>query len=163
MTSAVQIVVIAAVVILVIARRFAGSPVGSRTLVLPLILTAFGVSQLVENHLSWSAIGLLVAEGVVALAAGAGRAMTVKLYEKDGHLWQRYTPLTVAVWLGLIAVRLSVLVVGAHIGMDVPAGGSIMAVLGLSFVVEVLLVNRRAAASGVPVMSREQIRAMSRG
>src|SRR5258707_219296 len=103
--DALQILLIAALVIFLIGRRFAGQPVGARSLLVPLILTGMGVKQLAGHHgIGTGAVTLLGIEVLIAIAAGAARAATIKLYLRDGHLWQRYTPVTLAVWIAMIAI-----------------------------------------------------------
>ncbi len=151
-----QILLVAAVVIYIIAKRFAGSPVGARSLVLPVALTAYGVKELADqmHTVGVLSIALLAVEAVIALAAGAGRAVTIKLYPHDGHLWQRYTVWTLAVWIGMIALRVGFLAAGHVLGASLPEGGTIMITFGLSMVVESLLVSKRASATGVAIMPR---------
>lgn len=153
--TAVQIVLIAALVIFMIGRRFAGSPVGARTLLVPLVMTGWGVSQLSHQH-GFGALDimLLSAETLVAVAAGAGRAATIALYVRDGHLWQRYRLLTLGVWIAMIIVRVGFIAGGDALGASLPAGATLLVTFGLSMVVETLLVSKRAAATGAPIMPR---------
>ncbi len=155
-----QMLLIAAAVIYVIAKRFAGSPVGTRSLLIPLGLTAYGVYQLAGDPHAFglTAVALLVIEAVIAVGAGAARAVTIKLYPHDGHLWQRYTVRTLAVWIGMIALRAGFLVAGHAVGVSLPEAGTILSMFGLSMVVESLLVSRRASATGVAIMPRQSRR-----
>src|SRR5262252_2177537 len=113
--STVQILIVAALVIYIIARRFAGSPVGAQNMLLPVILTGYGLVTLdrtVHGHFTAADIALLAVEAVVA---GLGRGATIKLYVRDGHLWQRYGVVTLLVWLALIATRIGFAAAGSAI------------------------------------------------
>jgi hypothetical protein len=154
--SAMQILLVVAAVIYVIGRRFAGSPVGSRSLVLPVVLTGYGLVQLAQGHgIGALSIGLLVVEMLIAVVAGGIRAATIKLYVQDGHLWQKYSMLTLAVWIGLIVVRIGTLAVGNAMGAHLPEGPAIMATFGVSMVIESLVVAKRAASTGVPILPQQ--------
>ena len=153
-----QILVIAAIVIYILAKRFAGSPVGAKTLVLPLVMVGYGLTQLSRAADHPLTIALLAIEGVISLAAGAARAATIKLYVRDGHLWQRYRLTTLMVWLAMIAIRIGFLVAGGAAGVSLPEGGTIFFTFGLSMIVETALVGKRAAATGAPIMARQSRR-----
>jgi hypothetical protein len=154
-----QVLLVAAVVIWMIGRRFAGSPVGSRSMLAPIGLTAYGLYEMRGSHFGAPDIALLAAETVVAVVAGALRGVTIKLYPKDGHLWQRYGVTTLIVWIGLIALRFAFAFAGRHIGADLPIGATATATFGVSILVETLVVQKRALATGVPVRPRPDRRA----
>src|SRR5687768_10303000 len=85
---------IAAGVLYVLVRRFRGEPLNARDLLAPpAFLLFFGIRAVDEFHLAYL---LPLAAG---FAFGAFRGLTVKLFERDGHLWQRYTPWTLLVWV----------------------------------------------------------------
>src|ERR1700730_10042734 len=114
----VQIILIVALLIYVIVRRLQGLPLRiGRVLVVPLVVLALGVSQL--THLEARDIALLTVEAVVGLGLGALRGGTIALYERGGYLWFRYRPVTVAIWLATVAVR-----VVLQIGLPVGSAGS---------------------------------------
>jgi hypothetical protein len=145
-----QVLIIAAVVVLIIVKRFAGEPVGSRTLVLPAIMVIYGISQ-IHGRLNATDIALLAVELVVALAAGLARGYTIKLFVKDGHLWQRYTLVTLGVWLAMIALRVGFAIGAGALGATITAGATVLVTFGLSMVVETLVVGQRASATGHPI------------
>src|SRR5262245_25481984 len=87
--------IVVALVVLIIFRRFQGAPVGARSAVLPVILVVYGIAQMRGEALTTTGIALIVAELAIGAGAGAARGYTIKLYERDGHLWQKYTALTV--------------------------------------------------------------------
>jgi len=153
-----QILIVAAVVIWMIVRRFTGSPVQAASLGLPIGLTAYGLYELsnsMHGHFTGADIVMLVAEAAVGLIAGLGRGATIKLYVRDGHLWQRYTFVTLGVWLAFIVARIGIAAGGNVIGASLPLGGTIMAAFGVSMVIESLVVQKRALATGAPMVPRQ--------
>jgi len=159
--DALQIVLVAAVVIFMIVRRFAGSPVQAKSLALPIALTAYGIYSLdqdVHGRFTAAEIALLAVEAFIGLLAGLGRGATIQLYLRGGHLWQRYTIATLGVWIALIVLRIGLASGGHVIGVSLPMGGTIMATFGLSLLVESLVVQKRAAATGAAIMPQQSRR-----
>ncbi|HEU0238397.1 MAG TPA: hypothetical protein VFR11_03855 [Micromonosporaceae bacterium] len=149
-----QIVIVAAVVVWMIVRRFAGSPVQAKSLVAPLALTAYGIialNQGMHGHFTGADDAMLALDAVAGLLAGLARGATIKLYVRDGHLWQRYTIVTLGVWLAFIAARVGIAASGNVIGAALPVGGSIIAAFGVSMLVESFVVQQRAASTGTPI------------
>ena len=101
----VEILVIVALVIVMIARRFAGQPVRAQSVILPLVISGWGLTQLRGVHLGTVDIAYLAVEALLAIAAGLARGATIQLYVRDGHLWQRYRWSTLAVWVAMIVLR----------------------------------------------------------
>lgn len=156
-----QIVLVAAVVIFMIVRRFAGSPVEVKSLALPVALTAYGIYSLdqgVHGRFTVAEVALLAVEAIIGLLAGLGRGATIQLYLRGGHLWQRYTIVTLGVWIGLIVLRIGLASGGHAIGVSLPTGGTVMVTFGLSILVESLVVQRRAAATGASIMPQRSRR-----
>lgn len=90
--------VIAAALVAMIVKRFMGEPLNVRDLAGPaIVLTAIGL----HDAQSFTVLPL-----VVGFVFGILRGVTIKLFEKDGHLWQRYTWQTLVVWAVSIAVGL---------------------------------------------------------
>lgn len=138
----------------VMARRLAGEPVRvKRLVVLPLGLAAWGLVNLgkVANGLSTVDVVVLVVGGLVAVLAGMVRGTTIQVFVRDGVLWQRYRPLTIAVWVALVAVRVGLgfgaTAVGAHRSV---LTASLLLMLGLSLLGEAAVVLPRGLALGVP-------------
>jgi len=150
--NVIEVVLIAAVVILLIGRRFAGTPVGTRSLVVPLILIAYSATQL-HFPITVTDVLLILPELALGVLAGVGRGYTIKLYERDGHLWQRYQLATIAVWIAMIAARIGFETWGHALGAS-NATSVGFAAFGFSFVVESFVVARRAAATGTPLLPR---------
>jgi hypothetical protein len=145
----IQVVLIASLVVFVIARRFAGSPVRAQSFLIPAGLAAYGLIQLRGAHIGVTDLGFLVVEAVLALAIGAARGTTIRLYVRDGVLWQRYQLMTLVAWVGAIALRVGLTVVGHLAGVHV-VSASLLLVLGLNFLGEALVVARRAQPRSLP-------------
>lgn len=147
-----QVLLVAAVVVFVIARRFAGSPIGARSMLVPIALTIYGISQ-IHGPVRASDIVLIAVELIISVAGGVVRGYTIKLYVHAGHLWQRYRVTTLLVWIAMIALRVGFAFAGHAEGARIAPGAAMIA-FGVSILVESLVVARRAAASGVPMLSR---------
>jgi hypothetical protein len=127
--------VIGAAVIALIVKRFMGEPLAWRDLAIPpVVLTAIGI-----HH----ATDFTVLPLVVGFAFGALRGTTISVFEKDGHLWQRYTWKTVVVWAVSIGVGVLVAVL---MGQPGPKTLSI----GVGLLGELVTVGAKALNSGVP-------------
>ncbi len=101
----------------------------------------------------------LVTGGLVAVAGGALRGRTVRIFVRDGHTWYRYTPVTLAVWAGLIALRFGQAAAAVALGADRPVlTASLVLALGLSFLGEAAVVGPRAMATGAPFAPRRRDR-----
>ena len=138
----VQIVIAVLVVGYILHRRFVGSVLEARRLlVLPLILAAVGVAGLGDLHaLSASGVALLVAGTAVSVVLGLVRGATVRVADRDGVVWMRYRGVTVALWVLTIAVKIGLAVV-AH-GADASSGAVLS--LGLGIVAESVVILLRA-------------------
>lgn len=170
MTSVVTVLVVAAFAVLMIVRRLAGQPVQAKRLfLLPLIMLAIGVYEVVKggSEVPASLWLSIVVTGALSVVLGMARGATLRLYERDGALWQRYTWVTFVVWGASFVVRFGVraLIGGdaayrtaiAHGGLHGATGSTlIMSMLvtsGLGFLGEALVVTPRALRLGVPFAS----------
>ncbi len=148
--SATEVLIIAAVVVFVVVRRFIGQPLKPAALILPVLVTVDGVVQLRGHHLSGVDVALIGIELVVALAVGVVRGTTVQLFTRDGHLWWRYRLMTLVVWIAGALLRFGLAAGGQLAGADVGSGATLMLMLGVSLVAETAVVGARAARTGVP-------------
>src|SRR5690349_7915407 len=108
MSNVLWIVVVAAVLVAVIGRRLAGEPLKARRVaILPLVLAVIGLYQVTQApHLTPTDVGLIAAEAVIAFGLGLLRGSTIKVFVRDGHLWQKYSWATLGLWVGSILVRI---------------------------------------------------------
>src|SRR5438034_442864 len=94
-----QILIGVAVVVYLFGRRLAGEPLKARRLlILPAVVTIWGASQL-TGGLHAADVATIAVAVVVSLVLGAVRGATIRVFVRDGHLWQRYTFVTIGVWL----------------------------------------------------------------
>ncbi|HUQ61913.1 DUF1453 domain-containing protein [Lentzea sp.] len=131
-------VLIAAGVLYVLVRRFMGEPLNARDLLgPPAFLLFFGIRAVEEFPVLYL---LPLAAG---FAFGVLRGMTIRLFERDGHLWQRYTPWTLVVWVTSL---------GASIGLGLLIGGHAPTQLsiGVSMLGELCAIGAKALNTGVP-------------
>jgi hypothetical protein len=145
-----QIALIAAIVVFMIIRRFLGQPLQAKSLVVPTLLTVWGIYQLRHDHVTALDAGFLAVSAVVGLAAGAARGTTIKIFSRDGHLWHRYRPVTLAVWVGTVLLRLGMSAGGHLAGVDLDTEATLLVMFGISLFAESGIVAIRAARTGVP-------------
>jgi hypothetical protein len=124
---------------------------------LPLILTVIGgyeTASLTRGAhpitITSADLTYLVAVSAVSLVLGLIRGSTIRLQDRGGVLTQKYTGLTVGLWLGTVAIRLG-LDVGASHAFGVSSavtGTSILMMFGLSLLGESAAVAMRTGALG---------------
>jgi hypothetical protein len=150
---------IAAAVLYVLVRRFTGEPFQVRHLVLPpVLLIALGGYQVSHAFGAGGTLSHAVLDGavlgvgaVLAAAGGVVRGLTVRVFVRQGMLWYRYTPLTLAVWIGLIGLRFAEDAAARALGADPAVGAAALPfMIGLSLLGEAAVVGRRGIATGAP-------------
>jgi FtsH-binding integral membrane protein len=158
--AAMNIATIALVVLLVgylLVRRMTGQLMEARRmLVLPAILAVAGLASLNSTALSATAIGFLLLGCVVGAVFGVVRGYTVRIAERDGAAWMRYSFASVGLWVAAIAVRL--LLVPVENVVD-PAAASVagqatMLAVGVGFLAESVVVLYRAMHSEATIVWR---------
>lgn len=149
-----EILIGVAVVVYLFARRLAGEPLKARRLVLmPAVITIWGASQLthIKGGLHTVDIATIVAAVVVSLALGAVRGATIRVFVQNGHLWQKYTFVTIGVWVASIVIRLGTDWAGHLAGASTAVlTSSLVLTLGVSFLGEAAVVGARGLRLGVP-------------
>lgn len=134
---------IAVGVLYVLVRRFMGEPLNARDLLAPpAFLLFFGIRAVDGFHLVYL---LPLAAG---FAFGAVRGLTIRLFERDGHLWQRYTPWTLLVWVTSIGASFGFALLLDH---HAPTQLSI----GVSMLGELCAVGAKAVNTGLPFAPRK--------
>lgn len=152
MTGTLQIVLIAAAIIYVMARRLLGEPaVGKRLLVLPVVLGLIGLTQ-TSVH-SVTAVVFLAASAALSVVFGLLRGLTIRTYEQNGIVMLRYTAMTLVLWLVSIAARLAAgFVMNLVDPSAVQAGNGLMLVVGAGLLAEGLVVLSKAVRVGGQVV-----------
>jgi hypothetical protein len=147
--GALEILLIVAAVVYVVVGRLAGQPLQAQRLVaIPAAMTIYGLTQL--GHPDAMAIVGLVLEAAIGFGLGLLRGITIHVFEKAGHLWFRYRPLTLAIWAATIGVRVMIAFAAHLFGVNLPTLAAILVSFGLSLFGEAAVVAMRAARLGVP-------------
>ncbi|GII64595.1 hypothetical protein Skr01_46800 [Sphaerisporangium krabiense] len=143
--------VVAGLIVAVVVRRFLGEPLNARNLfVPPAVLAGIGVHGLVNDvrpsgvHLVW-----VVSITVVGLLLGALRGATPRLFVRDGHLWQRYTPWTVLVWVLSAGTNFGLGALATLAGVPEQVRPMTLSI-GVSLLGEAIALGLRARAIGAP-------------
>ncbi|ADD42709.1 hypothetical protein [Stackebrandtia nassauensis] len=149
--------VIAALVIVILIRRFGTRKVGSptRMFVLPPVLAVVGILQgdLIDGHHPLLSEVLLGVGVVAALALGTGLGYTLRLWRDDtGVVWSRGTRLTIAMLVATIAVRLGLMATG--FALDVATGtGAIFMFVAAWLLAQNTVITRRVRTIPAPAVS----------
>ncbi|GAA4936113.1 hypothetical protein [Actinoplanes utahensis] len=144
-------VIIIVAVLAVLVRRVIGEPLNARDLwIPPIVLTGIGLWSLVGiDGLRPADYAWLAGGSLLGVALGYLRGHYVTVFEKSGHLWQRYTGRTFAA-VGLsLAVMLGFGLLAAKLGVR-PDASPIQLGIGLSFLGESLAVTRHALTLNAP-------------
>jgi FtsH-binding integral membrane protein len=158
--AAMNIATIALVVLLVgylLVRRMTGQLMEARRmLVLPAILAVAGLASLNSTALSATAIGFLLLGCVVGAVFGVVRGYTVRIAERDGAAWMRYSFASVGLWVAAIAVRLLLMPVENVVDPAAAsvAGQATMLSVGVGFLAESVVVLYRAMHSEATIVWR---------
>jgi hypothetical protein len=129
MHEALNGLIVAAVIVFVIARRFARRRVDERRLlVIPVIIGGIGIAQggAIDSHHTALSAGLLAAEIVAALLLGLGLGATMRVWRgPGGDLWSQGTWVTFGIFLASIAVRGGLFGAGYAAGVR-PGSGTVL-------------------------------------
>jgi hypothetical protein len=143
-----DIILIIAGVGYVLARRWAGQLLeAKRLLIVPVILTIIGISDLHKAHPMNATTVAFIAAGVgLSIVIGLVRGATVYLGERNGELWMRYRASTIGLWVLNFALKIALLPIEHAVS---PASSSasndgILLAIGLGIVAETLVVLYRA-------------------
>ncbi|MER5786637.1 DUF1453 domain-containing protein [Streptomyces mobaraensis] len=151
---------IAVVVVVVVVRRLRGEPLNARDLAAPpVVLLTIGAVTLAKTDTVTAADYAWVVPGAL-LGAGLGalRASTVRIFERDGVLWQRYTGRTFLVLAGSLAVMAAYGFLAERAGMH-PEARPTQLTVGVSFLGESLVLGLRGLRSGIPFAPEKARRA----
>ena len=152
MVAIVLVVAGVAVVGYVLVSRWRGQVLNlRRLLVLPAVLTAVGVAQVLgmARHGYRPVDLVLISAGVVASAGmGLARGATVALSTRNGATWLRYRRATLWLWLATVAVRLALTGLASMAGATLATSGpALLLTVGTTLLGEAVMVARRAAFS----------------
>ncbi|MGQ4514395.1 hypothetical protein [Streptomyces sp. DW26H14] len=155
MSGPVEIVLIVAAVGYVLVRRMMGEPAqAKRMLILPAVLCVIGLSDVSGEVTTSMSLLFLVATAAISVVLGMLRGASVRISQRDGLAFVRYTGVTVLLWVLNLAVKLGAnFALGALDPKDAGGvGDSLMLSLGLGILAEGLVVLYRALRAGHQVM-----------
>ncbi|MFF5497120.1 DUF1453 domain-containing protein [Streptomyces aquilus] len=123
---------IAAVVVVVIARQFRAQRIDAerRWWLLPVVLAVVALREpgLIDADHHMAAAALLTAELLIGLATGAAWAWTSRVWTKpDGTVWSASTKASGLVWLVGIALRVGLYALGAALGIHQQSSALLLA------------------------------------
>ncbi|MCW8378133.1 CcdC protein domain-containing protein [Streptomyces justiciae] len=123
---------IAAVVVVVIARQFRAQRIDTerRWWLLPVVLAVVALREpgLIDAHHHTASVTLLTAELLIGLATGAAWAWTSRVWtEPDGAVWSKSTKASGLVWLVGIALRVGLYALGAALGIHQESSALLLA------------------------------------
>ncbi|MFE6308683.1 hypothetical protein [Nocardiopsis sp. NPDC057823] len=133
-----------------IVRGLRGEPLRARELWAPLVLIGLGVRTLLgRGTASGANLAWTTAASALGLVLGAVRGRAIVAFERDGHLWQRYTGRTflyvVSTFLAMAAYDPAAAVPGTA-----PDARPVRSALGVGFLGEAPAGGHRVLASGTP-------------
>jgi hypothetical protein len=146
MSDPVEIVLVIFAIGYVLVRRLAGQPAeGKRMLLLPAVLIVIGLTSLAHT---WSpvSIAFLVGTTLISVVLGILRGVSIRISERDGIAFMRYTGITVALWIVNIAIKLGASVMLGFVDHSAESSVSsgLLLSLGAGILMEGLVVLYRA-------------------
>jgi hypothetical protein len=155
MSGPVEIVLILAAICFVMVRRLIGEPAqAKRMLVLPAVLAVIGLTDVSGQLKTPMAAVFLVATAAISVGIGALRGASVRISQRDGLAFVRYTWVTVVLWAANLVIKFGADVVLKAIDPK-DAGAvtsSLLLTLGLGLLVEGAVVLYRALRGDHRVM-----------
>ena len=148
-SSVANIVLGVVVLALLIVMQLRARPVRDNGARITLVLGVIGLVNLVQamrgHHLTALTVAILAGSLVLAAGFGVARALTVKLWQRDGQVWRRGTWITAVLWAASLAAHLgyAALLTGSA-GERATANASILLYLAVSLGLQRALVANRA-------------------
>lgn len=142
---------IAAVVVVVVARQFRAQRIDTerRWWLLPVVLAVVALREpgLIDVHHHTASVALLTAELLIDLAVGAAWAWTSRIWtEPDGAVWSKSTKASGLVWLIGIGLRVGLYAAGAALGVHQESSALLLA-LAATLLVRSGILSWRAQSS----------------
>jgi hypothetical protein len=149
-----DIVAVVAIVGFVITRQIVGEPLrGRRLIVLPIILTVIGASELFGHghHATHADIALICVSAIVAAVIGVGQGAMMHLEARAGVLFARMPLRSLWLWVALVLSRVVIDVIGSGMGAHLAASTTpILMILGINRLAQAAVVGPRAIGAGIP-------------
>ncbi|GAA5169598.1 MULTISPECIES: DUF1453 domain-containing protein [Amycolatopsis] len=148
MSGPVEIVLVIAVIGYVLVRRLLGEPAeAKRLLVLPAILVVVGITDLAKEVHSPAVWAFTVASGLLSVAIGVARGASIRVFQRDGIAFLRYTAVTVVLLVATVVAKFGANVLFGLVDRQAAGavpGNSLMLTLGLSLLAEGVIVLAKA-------------------
>ncbi len=155
-----QVVIVVAILALIMATRLQARPMreGPRRWRVPAVLVVVGIYLITSAgrgnkpvSFGGADLGYLVLGALICLVLGALRGSTIRIWNQGGVMMQRYAPLTVALWIVVIAVRAGMDLAAPHFGVaKALAAASVLFMFGLTLLGEAAVTALRAQRHAEP-------------
>jgi hypothetical protein len=145
-----NVLIYAALIALVVARRFKGRPIANvkALFALPVVVTIIGYTDLDHGEMKPLAVTLTVIGGILSLGFGALRGRADRLSERDGSPYVQWGIASLILFAANIAVKLVLDVIGVAAGETfATAGKSLIFTLGLTLVGEAVVLSLRSGTA----------------
>lgn len=156
--SVYELVVGVLVLALLIYRQVQSRPVTQQRQRVGLIIAVVGVVltvQYLQKHSGTVIIAALLGSLVLAAGFGAARAATVKIWIQNGQPWSKGNWLTVVLWIIAVAAHLGLdAALASHKGLSGLGSATLILYLGVSLLVQYVIVTYRAQRLGVQAPSQ---------
>lgn len=150
----VNILLVAAVIVVVVYRQMTTQRVGGKAVVIPFALVVYGLyeayfgrhpSGVLDAHHPLVSAVLFAVGLLLAFGTGIWRGVTVHAWrDQAGVLWRKGNAMTAVAWVVSIASRVLVAVAGGFMFHTVETSASLMIAAGISLTVQNLVISRRA-------------------
>jgi len=148
-------VLVAALLVWIVTRQFAGRFVRSprAMLVLPLVLAVVGLRQLGASPVALAGLAavLVAVELVVAALLGAARGALTRLTLRDGYLYERGGWPVLGLWVAMVVARVALILPFEHTALAPALTSSISVSLAATLGAQSLVLFARVRADGRPV------------
>jgi hypothetical protein len=145
-----NVLIYVALIVLVLARRFRGHPIGNvkKLFALPVVVTIIGFLDLSHGKLKPLALTLIVVGAIVSLGLGSLRGRADKVSERDGSAYVQWGVVSLILFCVNITAKLVLDLIGVAAGEAFStAEKSLIFTLGLTLVGEAIVVAMRSGAT----------------
>lgn len=150
MNGILEVIIAIAVIGYLLVRRVLGEPAeGKRMLLLPAILTVIGLVQITQVSQSGVSLAFLAASTAASVLIGVLRGASVRVFERDGLVFMKYTAVSIGLLVANVVIRLGA---GLLLGVIDPSASDsvskgVLLALGASLLAEGLVVLFKAVGT----------------
>ena len=145
-----NVLIYVALIVLVLARRFRGHPIGNvkKLFALPVVVTIIGFLDLSHGKLKPLALTLIVVGAIVSLGLGSLRGRADKVSERDGSAYVQWGVVSLILFCVNITAKLVLDLIGVAAGEAFStAEKSLIFTLGLTLAGEAIVLSMRSGAT----------------